>query len=41
MEIREKIPEKYCEALENMNKKIEKLEKKVSNEEAKMPLMPS
>ena len=40
MEIREKVPEKYNETLEKMNKKIESFEKQVSNEEAKMPLMP-
>ena len=36
-----KVPEKYCKALEKMNKKIENLVKQVSNEEAKMPFMPS
>ena len=41
MEISEKVLEKYCKALENMNKKIEYLEKQVSNEEAMMPLIPS
>ena len=41
MEIREKVPENYNETLEKITKKIENLEKQVSKEEAKMPLMPS
>ena len=41
MEIREKVPEKYNETLEKIIKKIESLKKQASNEEAKIPLLPS
>ena len=33
MEIRGKVPEKYCEPLDKNNKKIENLKKQASNEE--------
>ena len=41
MEITEKVPKKYNETLEKMNKKVESLKTQVSNEEPRMPLVPS